>query len=183
MKKLVNVSVVFGIVVLLMLVVVGAAGAASPLQVGPGEGEIEPEVEIEPGGEGEIEPEPEGGEAAEAAEAEPTGAAVRINFEISGHKAKRGHYSVQLPGGAEVASWYALDGWEDSGWISNLDLAHETELVQVLYYPGPGTEPTVMRILNHAPGNESGWLAQGMAHALEVAWPDQELVTEVDENL
>ena len=57
------------------------------------------------------------------AEAEPTGTAVHINFELApGQYAKRGHYSVQLPRGAEVASWYALDGWLESGWISNLDI-------------------------------------------------------------
>jgi len=58
-----------------------------------------------------------------SAEAEPTGTAVHINFELApGQSAKRGHYSVQLPGGAEVASWYALDCWLDSGSISNLDI-------------------------------------------------------------
>ncbi len=107
------------------------------------------------------------------AEAAPSGTAVRINFELApGHSAKRGHYSVQLPGGAEVASWYALDGWLDSGWISDLEIKGDTVLVQVLYYPGPDTSPTVLKILNPAPGTDVGWLGQGMAHALEVAWPD-----------
>jgi len=175
MKKLVNVNVLLGIAVLIMLLAVGSAGASS-LQVGVAEGEIEPE--IEPGGEGEVEP-----EAGEAVEADPEGAALRINFVVSGHTAKQGLYIVQTPGGGEIASWYALDGWEDSGWISNLDIGRETVWVEVLYYPGPDTEPTVMRILNYAPDTAYGWVSQGMGHALEVAWPDQELVTEVDENL
>jgi hypothetical protein len=179
MKKLVYVSSLLGMVALMVMLVVGSAVAA-PAQVGPSE--IEPEIEPEPEGgllgEGEAETEPE-----EAAEAEPSGTAVRIDFEIAGHVAKRGHYSVQTPGGGEIASWYALDGWEDSGWISNVDIGRETVWVEVLYYPGPDTEPTVMRILNHAPDETYGWVSQGMAHALEVAWPDQELVTEVDENL
>ena len=165
MKKLVYVSTLVGMVALMVMLVVGSAAAAP--------GEIEPE--IEPGGEGEIEPEPEGGEAAEAeaAEADPKGTAVRIDFELApGHSAKRGHYSVQLEGGAEVASWYALDGWLDSGWIEDVEIPGE-RYVQVLYYPGPETEPTVMRILNHAPDSEYGWLADGVAHALEVAWADQ----------
>jgi hypothetical protein len=120
--------------------------------------------------------------ADEAEEAEPSGTAVRINFELApGQAAKRGHYSVQLPGGAEVASWYAEDGWLDSGWIDDLEIKSETELVQVLYYPGPDTTPTVMRILNPAPGTEMGWLGKGMAHALEVAWLDVPLEGEAVE--
>jgi hypothetical protein len=116
------------------------------------------------------------------AEAAPSGTAVRINFELApGQSAKRGHYSVQLPGGAEVASWYALDGWVDSGWISDLEIKDDAELVQVLYYPGPETQPTVLRILNPAPGTEMGWLGKGMAHALEVAWPDVPLESEMME--
>lgn len=170
MKKLVKVSILFGIAALLMLLVFGSAAAA----------EIEPEPEIEPGGEGEVEAEPE---AAEPAEAGPEGTAARIDFEIAGHAAKKGHYSVQALGGGEIASWYALDGWEDSGWLSNIDIGNRTLWVEVVYYPGPDTEGTVMRILNHVPGEAYGWVASGEAHALEVAWPDQELVIEVDENL
>ena len=166
MKKKFGWTVLFAVVALIVLLAVGVVGAQ--------EIEIEPEPEI--GGPGEVEPEPGAGEAeaAEApAEAGPEGTALRIDFELApGHSAKRGHYSVQVAGGAEVASWYALDGWLDSGWISNLDIGAETVLVDVLYYPGPETEPTKMRILNPAPGTEQGWIGRGMAHALEVAWPD-----------
>ena len=170
MKKKVNWSVLIGVIALIVLLAVGTVGA----QDIPGEVEIEPE--LGPGkGEGEVAPEPE---AAEPEAAEPEGTAVRIDFEIAGHTAKKGHYSVQALGGGEIASWYALDGWEDSGWISNVDIGNRTLWVDVLYYPGPETEPTVMRMLNHVPGETHGWVASGEAHALEVAWPDQELVTE-----
>lgn len=160
MKNLVNRFTLVSMVALLLLLVVSVTGAQEAVPA---------EVEIEPGA----------GEAAAAdapAEADPSGTAVRIDFELApGHSAKRGHYSVQLPGGAEVASWYALDGWLDSGWISDLEIKGDTVLVQVLYYPGPATEPTVMRILNPAPGTEMAWLGKGMAHALEIAWPDMPL--------
>jgi ABC-type Na+ transport system ATPase subunit NatA len=91
---------------------------------------------------------------------------------------RSGLYVVQYPGGDVLATWYARDGWEDSGWISNLELGRETVWVEVLYYPGPNTAPTTMRILNLAPGTAYGWVSQGMGHALEVAWPDQPLMYE-----
>lgn len=178
MKKLVNVSVLFGFVALLIMLVAGTVGAASPLQLGPGEGEIEPEIEPGGGGESEGEAEPEGG-GGSLQEAEPSGgAALRIDFEVAGHKARSGLYVVQYPSGDVLATWYARNGWEDSGWISNLELPRKTVWVEVLYYPGPNTAPTVMRILNHAPGTAYGWVSQGMGHALEVAWPDQPLMYE-----
>ena len=119
--------------------------------------------------------------AAEESAAEPSGTAVCINFELAGHAAKPGHYSVQLPGGAEVASWYMLEGWQDSGWVDDLAIKGETELVQVLYYPGANAQPTVLKILNPTPGTEMGWMGKGMAHALQVAWPDMLLAGEVVE--
>ncbi|UCC52338.1 MAG: hypothetical protein JSV68_25095 [Anaerolineaceae bacterium] len=180
MKRLVYVSTLFGIVALMVLLVAGSAGAYPLAQAGPGEGEIEPEPEGGLPGEGEAEPEPEAAEA-EPAEAGPSGTAVRIDFEVAGHKAKRGLYVVTEIGGAEYASWYALDGWEDSGWIE-FDLPLGAVYVDVLYYPGPDTEPTVMRILNPAFDSTHGWVARAVAHALEVAWPDQEIVAEADQN-
>ena len=55
-----------------------------------------------------------------------------------------------------------------------LNSQSEAVHVRVLFYP-PGsdasTEPTVMTIINHAPGEEYGWLAKGMEHALEVEFP------------
>ena len=171
MKKLASVSTLIGIVVLLILLVVGSAAA----------GEIEPM----PGGSlrGGGEPEPGGGVPVQGGTtlqkgtpAEPSGAALRIDFQVAGHKAHRGLYVVQREGGDELTSWFARGGEEDSGWISNLDLGRETIWVKVLYYPGPDTTPTVMKILNHAPGTAYGWVSQGMGHALEVAWPDQPLM-------
>ena len=113
---------------------------------------------------------------AAAAETEPESTAVRIDFEIAGQVARKGHYSVQTVGGGEIASWYALDGWEDSGWLTTADIGRGTVWVQVLYYAGPGAAPVRMMILNHVPGDEYGWVTDGEAHALEVAWPDTELV-------
>ena len=52
--------------------------------------------------------------------------------------------------------------------------------MEVVYYPGPDTEGTVLTILNHVPDEPYGWVASNEAHALEVAWPDQELVTEAE---
>jgi hypothetical protein len=177
MKKLVNVSVLFSTIALLILLVVGTVGASSSLQFGPGEGEIEPEIEPGGGGEGEGEAEPEG-EGGELQEAEPAGSALRIDFEVAGHKARGGLYVVQYAGGDVLTTWYARPGWEDSGWLSISNLPRKAVWVEVLYYPGPNTAPTKMRILNHAPGTEYGWVSQGVAHALEVAWPDQPLMYE-----
>ncbi len=98
---------------------------------------------------------------------------VRINFEVSGHDAARGLYIVQETGGKLLASWYALDGWQDSGWFKDIDITHENVYVQVLYYRGPDTEPVELQILNHAPDSPYGWMSWGVCHALEVAWPDE----------
>lgn len=175
MKKSVKKSVLFGIVTLLVLLVIGSAGA-SPLGL-PGEPEPEPEGGGSGGDETELEIIGPLGKSASLREsgsdpANPSGTAVRINFEVSGHKALRGLYLLQEPGGDVLASWYALDGWTDSGWFENLDIARETIYVQVLYYPGPDTKPTKMKIVNHAPGTEYGWVSRGVAHAIEVAWPE-----------
>ncbi len=98
-------------------------------------------------------------------------ACLRINFEISGDEARRGLYVVQEVGGRVYVEWYALDGWQDSGWFQDLDITYPSVYVQVLYYSGPDAEPVVMKILNPAPGTEYGWLGRGMCHALEVGWP------------
>ncbi len=98
-------------------------------------------------------------------------ACLRINFEISGDEALRGLFVVQEVGGRVLASWYAEEGWQDSGWIKDIDITFPSVYVQVLYYSGPGADPIVMRILNPAPDSEYGWLGRGMCHALEVGWP------------
>ncbi len=154
MKKLVNVSAIFGIAILVLLLVFGSALAQET-------------DEMEPAGEGEMEAE------AEVVEETPSGTNVRIDFELApGQSAKKGHYSVQELGGREIASWYALDGWLDSGWIETYELSFDSVYVQVLYYPGPDTEPTELRLLNPIPGKDYSWASRGTAHALEVAWPD-----------
>lgn len=96
----------------------------------------------------------------------------RINFDAGGDEARRGLFVLQETGGKVLASWYALDGWKDSGWFRDIDISHESVHVQVLYYSGPGAEPVVMAILNHAPDTPYGWMSWGMCHAIEVAWPD-----------
>jgi hypothetical protein len=146
MKKLVRVSFLFGIVALVLLMAIGSAAAA----------------EIEEG----TEP-----EAAEATQPGPSGTATRIDFELSEDSAREGLYVVKELEGTTVATWYALDGWEDSGWLNDLYITRDAVHVQVLFYPGPDTEPTVMKILNPAGGTEYGWLAHGVEHALEVEFP------------
>ncbi len=98
-------------------------------------------------------------------------ACLRINFDVSGDEARRGLYVVQEVGGRVYVEWYAMDGWQDSGWFQDLDITYPSVYVQVLYYSGPGAEPVVMKILNPAPGTEYGWLGRGMCHAIEVGWP------------
>ncbi len=99
-------------------------------------------------------------------------ACVRINFDVGGQEARRGLYNVTELGGAVYASWYAEDGWKDSGWFTDIDIVFEEIYVRVLYYSGPDVEPIDMKILNPAPGTPYGWMARGMCHAIEVAWPD-----------
>ena len=101
-------------------------------------------------------------------------ACLRINFEVGGDEARRGLYVVQEIGGRVLASWYAEDGWLDSGWITGIDITHENVYVQVLFYSGPDADPVEMKIVNHAPDSPYGWLSWGVCHALEVAWPDGE---------
>lgn len=96
---------------------------------------------------------------------------LRINFDIGGDVAQRGLYVVQEVGGRELASWYAEEGWQDSGWIEDIDISYPSVYVQVLFYSGPGATPVVMKMLNPAPDSEYGWLTRGACHALEVAWP------------
>ncbi len=163
MKKLVNVSVLFGVVALILLLITGPAGAAPAQQMGPpgwGWGEHGAVTGVQG-----------------SAEAEPDGTALRINFDVGGHKAHNGLYVVRYPGGDTLASWSAHNGATDSGWI-NVEITRKTVWVEVVYYPGPNAAPTVMRILNPAPGTAYGWVSQGMAHAIEVAWPDMPVMSD-----
>ncbi len=97
---------------------------------------------------------------------------LRINFDLGGDEARRGLYVVREVGGRELASWYAEEGWMDSGWIYDIDITHPTVYVQVFFHHGDGSPPVEMRIVNPAPGTTYGWLARGQCHALEVAWPE-----------
>jgi hypothetical protein len=96
---------------------------------------------------------------------------TRINFEVAGEAAVRGLYLVQEIGGHNVTSWYALDGWQDSGWLKGLDISYENVYVRVLFYRGPDTDPVELVILNPAPDSSYGWMSWGVCHALEVGWP------------
>lgn len=97
-------------------------------------------------------------------------ACLRINFDIGGDHALQGDYVVQEIGGRFLASWPAEEGWQDSGWIYDIDITHESVYVEVWYYPSDGSAPIRLDILNPAPGTNSGWLSRGECHAIEVAW-------------
>lgn len=96
---------------------------------------------------------------------------LRINFEVSGDEAVAGTYEVKEVNGRPLASWTAQTGWQDSGWIRNLDVSFDAVYVQVFYQAGGGAAPVEMTIVNPAPGTPYGWAARGMCHAIEVAWP------------
>jgi hypothetical protein len=99
-------------------------------------------------------------------------ACLRINFEIEGDVARRGLYVVQEVGGRVLYSWYAEEGWIDSGWVYDIDITFPSVYVQVFFHPGDGSAPVEMKIMNPAPDTQYGWLSRGQCHALEVAWPD-----------
>jgi hypothetical protein len=166
MKRLINVSSLFGIIVLLMLMTAGNAGATAPRQEGP-------VGRRGPGGGGMWGP-VAGGWAAgqEGLGEEAEGTALRINFESSHQYARKGIYVVRDLNGTVLATWQAQDGWRDSGWISNIDIDRKAVWVQVFYHPVPNAQPIIMKILNPAPDTQYGWISQGISHALEVAWPD-----------
>jgi hypothetical protein len=96
-------------------------------------------------------------------------ACLRINFDVGGDVARQGEYVVQEVGGRFLASWSAAEGWQDSGWIYDIDITFESVFVQVIYYSGSG-DGIPLTILNPAPGTPYGWLSRGECHALEVAW-------------
>ncbi len=99
-------------------------------------------------------------------------ACLRINFDISGDHAHPGNFIVQEVGGRLLASWHAEEGWQDSGWIQEIDITYPSVFVEVFFISDYGGEPIKMHILNPAPGTEYGWLSRGICHALEVGWPE-----------
>lgn len=96
---------------------------------------------------------------------------LRINFDVGPDVARRGTYVVQETGGRVLATWWAEEGWMDSGWIRDIDISHPSVHVQVFFVKGDGSPPIEMTILNPAPDSTYGWLTRGRCHALEVAWP------------
>lgn len=102
---------------------------------------------------------------------DPGLACLRINFEVSGDVAEAGTYEVQEVDGRVLASWTAQAGWQDSGWIRDIEIPFMAVHVKVIFYPGDGSPPVEMAIENPAPGTPYGWVARGMCHALEVGWP------------
>lgn len=102
---------------------------------------------------------------------DPELACLRINFEVSGDLAQAGTYEVQEVNGRPLASWTAQSGWQDSGWIQDIEISFEAVYVNVFFQPGGSADPVQMAIWNPAPGTTYGWVARGMCHALEVGWP------------
>ncbi len=100
---------------------------------------------------------------------------LRINFDIGGDEARAGTYAVHELGGRFLTSWYAQDGWKDSGWIQDIDISYPSVYVEVWFTPASGSDPLKMVILNPAPDTSYGWLTRGACHALEVAWPEVEI--------
>ncbi len=96
---------------------------------------------------------------------------LRINFEIGSDSARRGTYVVQETGGRVLATWWADEGWMDSGWVYDVDISYHSVYVQVFFVKGDGSDPVEMTILNPAPGTNYGWMTRGRCHALEVAFP------------
>ena len=70
-----------------------------------------------------------------------------------------------------LATWWADEGWTDSGWIRDIDISYPSVYVQVFFVKGDGSEPIEMVILNPAAGTSYGWLTRGKCHAIEVGWP------------
>lgn len=102
---------------------------------------------------------------------DPQLACLRINFEVSGDVAQAGSYEVREVTGRPLVSWTAKDGWQDSGWLRDIEISFEAVHVQVFFVSSTGGDPVEMAIENPAPGTNYGWVARGMCHAVEVGWP------------
>jgi len=130
------------------------------------EPEPEPDPFRDPGGESE-------GDSGSSSSGS-SGTATRIGFEFPNGMARAGRYVVKdVFSGTNVAEWQTPGGSWDSGWLTDLEITGEETWVEVLYYASPGMEPINMRILNHAPETEYGWLARDIEHALQVEFPDE----------
>ena len=100
----------------------------------------------------------------------------RINFDIGGDSALAGQYDVMEIGGRHLYSWFAQEGWQDSGWFHGIDITFENVLVEVIYQ-NPDGSPITLKMLNPAPNTPYGWMSRGICHALEVSWPDSQPLT------
>jgi cell division septation protein DedD len=98
-------------------------------------------------------------------------ACFRINFEMSGDSAQEGVYEVREVGGRLLYTWYAQEGWQDSGWVYGIDISFKNVYIEVFFVPEDGPRIN-MDIMNPSPGTSYGWLSRGQCHALEVGWPD-----------
>lgn len=103
-------------------------------------------------------------------------ACARFNFELGQNhdtgSLVPGLYTMREIGtGSTLATWWASSAWEDSGWITDIDIAFPSVWVEVFFYPH-GDEPAVkMNIINPAYGTAYGWLTGGMCHAIEIEFP------------
>ncbi len=97
---------------------------------------------------------------------------TRINFDITGDEALAGTYSVHEFGGRHLVDWVAQDGWQDSGWLRDIDISFPAVYVDVFFHPAHGGQVVKMKIVNPAPDTDGGWMARGECHAQEVGWPD-----------
>jgi len=99
-------------------------------------------------------------------------ACLNVNLELAGQVAKRGWYTVYHEGGAIIAQFYMLEGWQDSGIVWS-DIPYESVYVYVTYRAFLADPEVVLTIVNpvpdHPEGLNMGWLKRGVCHALEVS--------------
>ena len=103
------------------------------------------------------------------------GACVRINLEVGRDKERGTHgtgtYSVRELSGNVIATWHAVDGALDSGWINTAFISNETIYVEIFFDLIGNNRTIQLEIVNPAPGTSYGWLTRGICHAIEVQFP------------
>ena len=161
MKKIAFVTTLFTVLVIVMMFATGLVGA-SGLHGGHGDDHPPPKTE--------------GGAWLNTVYKEPSGAAVRIDFEVSMHKARRGLYVINLVDGGQLASWYARGGEMDIVLVEFIDWKIEPDPMVVVYYAGPGAKPITMKMLTYPLSAILFIIYLYTAEILEVAWPDQPLM-------
>lgn len=103
-------------------------------------------------------------------------ACTRFNFEMGQNQDTGslvpGLYTMREIGtGSTLATWWAAQAWEDSGWITDIYIAFPSVWVEVFFYPYGGEPAVKMNIINPAYGTAYGWLTGGMCHAIEIEFP------------